>query len=242
MIRESFDWKFILAALPRLLRVLPVTLGIAAAAAVLGCLAGLALTFGKVSRHRLLRGGVDLATNLLRGVPTVVLLYLVYFGLPFLVQRLTGADISAWAKQVFVVIALGLELAVTCSEMFRSAYNSLDKGQLEAAHALGMTNVQRFFRVTLPQGVYVILPNLGSAVLALVQGTSLAYTLGLMDVMGRAKMLDTNAMNMKTFEAFLAAGLIYWGISIVTGQLFRLLERRFGRGMKTVAAGKGGNI
>ncbi len=236
MVRETFDLSFIASILPKLFQALPVTLGITAASAAAGCLVGLLLTFGKLGAPKSVRAAVNGLTVLLRGIPTVVLLYLVYFGLPMLVQWLTGYDLSVWPKQIFVVIALSVELAVISSEMFRSAYNSLGRGQLEAAHALGMTARQRFLRIIVPQGLYVILPNLTSAVLALIQGTALAYTLGIMDIMGKARVLDTNAFNMKTLESYAAVALLYWGISILTGRSFGMLEKYLGRGQRTAGA------
>lgn len=236
MVTESFDWTFVLAAIPKLAGALPLTLGIAVVSMIAGCLVGLLLTFGKLSRFRLVRVVVNEATAIVRGIPTIVLLYLSYFALPFVIYRITGQNISGWSKSFFVVVALGTELAVTCSEMFRSAYNSLDKGQMEAAHSIGMTRVQRFFHIILPQGLYVILPNLGNAALAVIQGTALAYTLGVMDVMGKANVLNTNAFGLKTLEAFVVVALLYWGISLLLNMLFRLLERWFGRGQAHVAA------
>lgn len=231
---DTFDLNFILDAMPTLLKSLKVTAFISIFAFLFGCLLGLLLTFGKISKWKAVRTIVNTLTILFRGIPTVVLLYLVYFGLPALVQQIFDYNISNWDKQIFVIIALSIELAVTCSEMFRSAYNSLDKGQLEAAHSIGMTKVQSFFRVILPQAVYVILPNLGNAAISMIQGTVLVYTLGIMDVMFTARVLDTNAMHLKTFEAYLAVAVIYWIISILIGELFRLAERLMEKGQRTI--------
>lgn len=236
MVKETFDISFVISIIPKLLAVLPVTARITGLALVFGWAAGLLVTFGKVSRHRFLALVLDKITVVFRGIPTVVLLYLVYFGLPGLIQAVSGVNISKWPKEIFCVIALAIELTVSSSEMFRSAYNSLDKGQLEAAHAIGMTRVQRFFRVIVPQGLYVILPNLGSATLSVIQGTALLYTLGIIDIMGRARILDTNAFGLKTFEAYFTVAMLYWAISLLVTAVFRLLERYFGRGIHTVGA------
>lgn len=236
MVAETFDLKFIIDILPRVLKALPTTLYITAWSAIFGWLFGLVFTFARISRHKVLSGAIGVFTTVIRGIPTVVLLYLVYFGLPNLLRGIAGIEISQWEKTTFVIIAMALELAMTSSEMFRSAYNSLDKGQLEAAHALGMTRLQRFRRIILPQGLYVILPNLSSATLALIQGTSLVYTLGVMDVLGRARQINSNEFGLKSLEAYIAVALIYWAFSFVITRLFKLLERWFGRGLKTVAS------
>ena len=119
--------------------------------------------------------------------------------------------------------------------MPKHTIKELDAGQLEAAHSIGMTTLQRFSRIVLPQGLYVILPNLSGLCLGIIQATSLAYTLGVMDIMGKAKLLDSNAFSMNTFEVYLLVALIYWVLSLVEGWLFKGLEARMGRGMRTVA-------
>ncbi|MDY3250835.1 MAG: amino acid ABC transporter permease [Candidatus Choladocola sp.] len=235
MVKETFDFAFIMKILPKVLKALPVTLYITVWSAIFGWLFGLIFTCGKVSRYKRLGSVINVLTAVIRGIPTVVLLYLVYFGLPNLLKGLVGIDISQWQKTTFVIIAMALELSMSSSEMFRSAYNSLDKGQLEAAHALGMTKWQRFVRIIFPQGLYVILPNLTSATMTLIQGTSLVYTLGVMDIMGKARQLNTNEMGLKSLESYVTVALVYWAFSIIVIQIFKGLERRFGRGMKTAA-------
>lgn len=235
MERESFNLDFIIEIWPKIIKALPLTVTMALCAIVAGCLVGLALTLCKISKYRKLSLVIDAITVIIRAVPEVVLIYLVYFGLPVLVQDLFGYDISGWAKPVFVVLALAIQLSASSSELFRSAYNSLDAGQLEAAHSIGMTTLQRFSRIILPQGLYVILPNLSGLCLGIIQATSLAYTLGVMDIMGKAKLLDSNAFSMNTFEVYLLVALIYWVLSLVEGWLFKGLEARMGRGMRTVA-------
>ncbi|MGN0253517.1 MAG: amino acid ABC transporter permease [Lachnospiraceae bacterium] len=235
MVKESFNLSFIIEILPKILKVLPLTLYIAAAAVVAGCLVGFLITIVKISKHTIIARIVDIITVLIRAVPEVVLIYIVYFGLPVLVKATIGYDMDAWEKSTFVIIALAIELSATTSELFRSAYNSLDKGQIEAAHAIGMTGIQKFSRIILPQGLYVILPNLSGLCLGIIQATSLSFTLGVMDVMGKAKVLDSNAFGMNTFETYCLVALFYWIISLVEGFAFKKLEEKMGRGMKTVA-------
>jgi L-cystine transport system permease protein len=146
-----------------------------------------------------------------------------------------GLSLDSWQKQTFVIIALAIGFSATASEMFRSAYSSLEKGQLEAAHAVGMTSWQRFRRIIFPQGLFVILPNLASACLAITQATALAFTLGIMDITGRSRILDTNAGGLKTFESYLTVALFYWAISFLFHALFKGLEFKFGKGLRTLA-------
>ena len=223
MVRENFDIHFIIEKFPAILSALPVTLEITAVTLVLGWLLGLLVAWGKVSGSGWLKKFLRILTDIIRGIPTVVLLYIVYFGLPKLI------NVSNWSKISFVVLALMIELGTTSSEMFRSAYNSIQKGQLEAAHALGYTEIQKFFHIIVPQGLAVILPNLGSAVLSIIRATALVYTLGIFDILGKARQLDTNVSHVKTFEMYFAVAMIYWVMAILIQQVFHLLERHFGK-------------
>ena len=235
MIRESFDIEFIRTILPKLLEAVPLTLEMSVVSILFGCLAGLLLAYAKICGPKILKSVINVLTTVLRTVPDVVLLYIVYFGLPILVKNVFGVSLASWQKQTFVIIALAIGMSATAGEMFRSAYNSLEKGQLEAAHAIGMTRWQRFRKIIFPQGFFVILPNLASACLAITQATALAYTLGIMDITGKARIINTNAGSLKTFESYLAVALIYWTISFLIGAVFKWLEWKFGQGMRTLA-------
>lgn len=233
-IKETFDLNYIAEAFPKILGALPVTLYVTAAALVIGWIFGLVTAWGKVSGPAALKKILKVLTDIIRGIPVVVLLYIVYFGLPGLIQGVLGVNISGWPKQVFIIAALVIELMINSSEMFRSAYASVEKGQIEAARSLGYTTWQRFTHVLFPQGFYVILPNLGNAVLSMVQATALVYTLGIFDILGKARQLDVNASHTETLESYVICALIYWGMAVLITGLFKLLEKSFGKGYKTV--------
>ncbi len=236
MIKDSVDFVFIAENFIKILGALPVTIAITLASLFFGWCLGLLIATGKIQGPAWLKEILKWLTDIIRGIPTVVLLYVVYFGLPQLVSALTGANISNWSKQTFVIIALALELGINSSEMFRSAYSSIKKGQLEAAWSLGYTKWQRFTKVIFPQGLYVILPNLSSAVLSIIQATALVYTLGIYDILGKARQIDTNEAHVKTFEMYLAVAAIYWGLSIIVVFVFKKLEAAFGKGNVGIAA------
>lgn len=236
MIRDSFDIEFIETIIPKLLRAVPLTLEMSVLAVIFGSLAGLLVAYAKISGPKPLQAVTNVFTTVLRTIPDVVLLYIVYFGLPILTKDVFGISLASWQKQTFVIVALAIGMSATSGEMFRSAYNSLEKGQLEAAHAIGMTKWQRFREIIFPQGLFVILPNLAGASLAITQATALAYTLGILDVTGKARIIDTNTGSLHTFEAYLAVALIYWAISFFIGALFKGLEMKFGKGLRTLAS------
>ena len=235
MIKDTFDLAFVAENFGAVLGALPVTILITILSLASGWLVGLLAAFGKIKGPAFVRVVLRFLTDVIRGIPTVVLLYVVYFGLPILFESAFGISLRGWSKTAFVVIALAIELGTSSSEMFRSAYNSLKKGQLEAARALGYTGIQTFIHVIFPQGVFVILPNLGSAVLSIVQATALVYTLGVFDILGKARQIDTNVAHVKTFEMYFVVAIIYWALALIIGAVFRYAERRMGKGKAVVA-------
>ena len=219
--KETFDATFFIKSLPRLIGAIPVTLQIMGLALLFGWAAGLLIAFGKV-QGRWLGRLLTALTNVIRCIPTVLLLFIVYFAVP----GLLGLS-AARSRLPFVVAALAIEIAAVSSELFRSAYLAIDRRQTEAARALGFAPVQVFARVIVPQGLRIIAPNLGNAVLAAMQATSMVYTLGLFDVLGRARQIDSTVTNAKTFELLLGAALIYWALALIMDGLFSLLNRYF---------------
>lgn len=234
MIKESFDIAFIIEYFPKILGALPVTLSMTVLTLITGWLVGLIVAIGKIKGRKILQSILRVLTDITRGIPTVVLLYIVYFGLPTFFKNGLGINIGGWSKQAFVIIALTIELGISSSEMFRSAFNAINKGQLEAAHALGYSKIQSFIHVILPQGTFVILPNLGNAVLSIIQATALVYTLGIYDILGKARQIDTNNSHVKTLEMYVAVAVIYWVLSLLVGRIFKVLERYYGRGSRAI--------
>lgn len=234
-LKETFDYIFIWEKLPKLFSALPLTLLITALAIFFGWLLGLIVAIGKVGGPKWLRKFLFAVTDIIRGIPTVVLMYIVYFGLSVLLSKLFSITVTTTQKYIYIVSALMIEISATGSELFRSAYSSIPRGQLEAAQSLGYTGLQKFVHVIVPQGIRVILPNLGNTLLATIQSTALLYTLGIYDLLGRARQIDTNVTHMKTFELYLAVAVIYWILGALTGWIFKRLEGSFAKGSREIA-------
>ena len=220
--RETFDATFFIKSLPRLIGAIPMTLHIMGLALLFGWAGGLLIAFGKLRGRRTGRQ-LTAMTDVIRCIPTVLLLFIVYFALP----GLLGAGTATRSRIPFVVAALAIEIAAVSSELFRSAFLAIDRRQTEAARALGFAPIQVLWRVIIPQGLRIIAPNLGSAVLAAMQATSMVYTLGIFDVLGRARQIDSTVTNTKTFELMLGAALIYWALALLIDGVFSLLNRYF---------------
>jgi polar amino acid transport system permease protein len=151
-----------------------------------------------------------------------------YYVIPMILQYInlrwkTGYSIKNVPDLLFVFITFGLNEAAYNSEIIRSALQSVQKGQIEAAESLGMNYFQVLRRVILPQAVLVAIPPLGNALIGLLKGTSLAFVAGVIEMTAAGKIIS--GRNFRFFEVYLALAIIYWALTIVIEQVIRLLEK-----------------
>jgi polar amino acid transport system permease protein len=209
-----------------------VTIGLALATLPFGLALGLVIALMHRAKSSILRGIATLYTTIFRGLPELLTLYLVYFGLQIGLQKgwallgLPGRiDMPAF---VAGMIALGFVLAAFSSEVWVGALNSISRGQREGAFALGLSKSQTFRLVILPQLFRVALPGLGNNWMVLLKETSLVSVIALPDLMfwtGRA-----NVVTKEPFLFFGVACLIYLVFSVSSAAGLSALERRFSRG------------
>lgn len=157
--------------------------------------------------------------SIMRGTPIVAQLYFFYYGL-----ALYSAMIRNMTPLIAVSVVMSLNMGAFMSESIRGALLSVDEGQKEAAYSLGMTNFQLITRIIIPQAVRVALPPIFNDVINLIKTTSLAFMLGVPDIMGAAKI--EGAKTFRYFEIYAAVMLIYWVIIFVLGILHKLLEKK----------------
>lgn len=217
-----------------------ITISIALATVPFGLALGLAIALAKRSRYALLRAFSTLYTTVFRGVPELLTLYVIYFGFQMLLQRLWTAlgftsnlEISPFLAGM---VALGVVLAAFSSEVWLGALNSIQKGQREAAAALGLSKWQAFRLVVFPQLMRVALPGLGNNWMVLLKETSLVSVITLQDTMFIAT--RANVVTKEPFLFFGAAALIYLVFSVVSTWGFAKLEARANRGHATHGAAR----
>jgi glutamate/aspartate transport system permease protein len=166
--------------------------------------------------------------EIFRNVPLLVQMFLWFFVFPELVPRALGDAIKQmpppWGSYVPAVICLGLYTSVRVAEQVRAGIQSLPRGQLMAATALGLTLPQSYRHVLLPMGFRIILPPLTSEFLNIIKNSSVALTIGLLELTGRARAMQE--FSFKVFEAFAAATVIYMITNLVVVLLMRILERK----------------
>lgn len=229
-----FDAGYIFQALPIIAAVLPGTLFILTASLLFGSLLGLLLTIVKLKAQPLFSAMAGVYISFMRGTPTLVQLFLVYYGLPKLLE-LAGININDWDKVIFAVITFSLHTAAFLAEVMRSAYLAVDRGQREAAYSVGMGGVQAFTRIILPQAFVIALPNLGNTVIAFLKETSLAFTIGVVDIMGQTQLLSTRGYGVRQLEVFIAVSLLYWAICLMIEKSISLLENHYKKGYREIA-------
>lgn len=223
---RAFRFDMAVQYLFKILPFLKVTLTYVAASLLIGIIFGFFLAVAKLGKNRFFKFLAYAYTVILRSIPSVVLIFLVYYGVPAIVKTLYNADISKADRLIFIIITLGLYSIASISEIMRSSYQSVSRGQSEAAVSNGMTEFQAFYRIVLPQAFIVSLPNMGNTVISLLKEGSLGFTIGLVDIMGRAVLLNAETYSNNILEIYLGLAAVYWGISILLEKAFSFLEHR----------------
>ena len=219
------------------LKIIPyfgVTFGVVLGTVCLALLLAVGLFAQKQSKRRWVRALADGYINVIRCTPSIVLLFIVYYGIPKLGLGLFGLNLNFSSKIIYVIISLSLLYSASLAEIMRSAYLALGRAQYEAALAVGLTPMQAVWRVMLPQGIVVALPNLGNSLISLFKEGSLAFTIGLIDMMGSGNLIISRNYGAYSLETYLALAIIYWGLTLLIEQLFLRLEKHFSKGRRSL--------
>ena len=236
---RAFDIGMIGQVLPQLLTYLDVTLLVGFISIALGSLLGGALAWANLSGNALLRWAALTYVYVMRCTPSIVLLFIVFYGLPKLMEAAFRYDMNDLHRVVFAIITFTLLFGAYISEVFRAAYKAVPRGQYEAAVSAGLTPFQAFRHVMLPQAAIVALPNFGNATINLLKEGSLAYTIGLIDLIGKGNLIIAQNFGAYGIEVYLAAMLIYWVLVLVLEQVFGWIEKCLDVGTSLSAAAKG---
>ncbi|MFB2532725.1 amino acid ABC transporter permease [Paracoccus sp. p4-l81] len=219
---RPLDTAYMVDLIPIILGYVPRTLTMASIAMVAALVLAAVLAIIRVLRVPLLAPAVAVFISFFRGTPLLVQLFLFYYGLPQLFPALTGLDgITA------AVIGLTLHFSAYMAESIRAAIIGVDRSQWEAAASIGMTQGQLLRRIILPQAARVAAPTLMNYFIDLIKSTSLAFTLGVTEMMGAAQ--KEAAGSFLYLEAFLVVACIYWVLveALSIGQ--RALEARLNK-------------
>ena len=199
---------------------LVVTLEVTGVALLLAFVLGFLIAVLKVLPCEPLRVILDLYTSIFRGIPLIVLLFIAYFGMP----QLTGYKISMFAASV---LTLGLNGSATVSETVRGGIEGVDRGQYDAARALGLPYPSMMWEIIIPQALRSVAPALVNEAITVLKSSSLVATIGLMDMMRAAQ--SVQALTYRAFEPFVVVAAIYYVIVMALVALSRRMERHLRR-------------
>jgi L-cystine transport system permease protein len=224
----SFDIAFMLESVIEVLKVAPLTLEITFVSFCTSFVIALAVALIRIYKVKPISYLADFYVSFIRGTPLILHIFITLFGLPRLAALLgsilhlpiSEKDIPAL---VLFFVAFSINGGAYLSEVVRSGILAVDKGEIDAAHALGMTTFQVMRRVTIPQALVVSLPNICNSMIGMLQGSSLAYFVGITEMTTMGYIMGGN--NWLFFEAFVATALVYWAIAIVIEQSMLFLER-----------------
>ncbi|WP_027520593.1 amino acid ABC transporter permease [Bradyrhizobium sp. Ec3.3] len=215
MIQLLGDW------LPQLLQGVLWTLRLMVLSFALAAVLALPIALARLSANGMLRLLAHLYVELVRGMPSLTLLFLIYFGLPNLGITLRAIDAA--------VIGLGLNGAAYVSEIYRAGILAIDSGQREAAQMIGMRHRQVLRFVILPQAVRVVLAPLGNFAIALLKDTSVASLISAPEMMLQAR--DLTSEYFMPLQIYVAVGVMYLLMALPLASLVRFMESRLGAGL-----------
>ncbi|WP_071432240.1 amino acid ABC transporter permease [Angelakisella massiliensis] len=201
--------------MPYLFRSLQVTLQLTAASLLLGILLAIPLSLIKLSRFRAVRAVGTFYTSIFRGVPLLVQIFIVYFGLPQF-----GLTMDAFQAGC---VTFALNSAAYISESLRGGIMAVDAGQREAAMALGISYGKTMKDIIFPQAIKSVMPSLVNEFIGLLKNTTLISTIGLVDVLRAAQMIVSDTF--RAFEPLLTAAVFYYVMVMAISFLGKKLEK-----------------
>lgn len=221
----TFKAELIPEYIQKILTAFPMTAYLLVYSLVFGLIIGFVLTLAQVKGNRVSTTIAHGYISLMRGIPSLVLILMLFMGVPQLFPQFANTP-----KSTFIVIAMTLISSANLGEMMRSSYLAVDHGQTEAALSIGMTERQALFHIVLPQAVAIAVPNLGNNVITIFKETSLAFSIGALDLMGKAQALSSADYGATRLEIYISVALIYWVICLILQSATTLVERATSQG------------
>lgn len=211
-------------ATPLLLQGLGVTVVISLISIVIGVVIGFVSCMCSLSKNRILRGIAGVYIWVIRGTPMIVQAFIVYFGLPQVVQQFIAPDFRMDAFTAGV-ITLSLNAGAYISEIFRAAISAVPKGQVEAARSLGLSSLRTTMKIVLPQAFKIAIPSLVNQFIITVKDTSILSVIGLADVVNKAKVyVGSSYQFFATYILVAACYLVFISILML---ISKYVEKKF---------------
>ena len=202
------------------------TLYVTAGALIIGLVIGLIMALGKMSQHKVLKWPASVYVEIIRGTPLFVQVLILAYGVPQMINSMSGGSVSFTWKPIVIVgiIACGLNSGAYLAEIIRSGIQAINKGQTEAARSLGMSRSQTMISIVLPQAFKVILPAMANEFVTLIKETSILSYVGIVEIT-REGMLWASR-DFKSFPAYIGVAVIYMCMTIPLSRVVAYLEKR----------------
>ncbi|MFN6994391.1 MAG: amino acid ABC transporter permease [Aquincola tertiaricarbonis] len=213
----SFDFLVVLTEWPLLLRGLLVTIGLTAAAALIGTVVGIGCAWARAEGPGWLQWGVGAYVELIRNTPFIIQLFFVFFGLPSLGVRMS--------PEVASVLAMVLNLGGYACEIIRAGIENTGRGQIEAAQSLAMDRWQIFSRVVLPPALRRVWPALVSQIIIVMLGSAVCSQISTQEASYAANLISSRTF--RSFEAYIVVTAMYLGLAVLLRSLLNWAGPRF---------------
>ena len=208
----------LIESLPQLFDGLVNTLGLTAFGIILGTVLGILLATGRSFGARPLSYLILIYEKVLRGIPLIVLLFLLYFGLPQV-----GINFDAFTA---AILGLGLRSAAYQAQIYRGAINSIPEGQIHAAYSLGMSKMKAIRHVVLPQMLRLSIPGWSNEFTILLKDTSLAFGIGVIELMRQGRYIQVRDPDL-VLVVFLLIAVIYFILVFTANKTLRYVEKKY---------------
>ena len=227
------DLSLMIESLPRLLQGAVLTLKLLLLTEVIGFVCALPLGILYANGSRAARAPIYGFVYFFRGTPLLVQIFIIYLGLPQIGQQIAARGYP-WLGNLLIltaiqsgILALSLNYGAYMTEIFRAGIQSVNRGQWQAASALGLSHLQTLRLIVLPQALKLIIPAVGNQFIAMQKDSSLVSVMGVWEITYRANRFARK--DSKYMEMFLLAAAIYWVLTIFSEWGLARLEGRMGR-------------
>jgi len=215
-----------ISSFPKLLNATLVTLKLLSLSLIFGLILGLFFAILRLNKNILLNKFSYFYSYVFRGTPLLVQIFIIYFGLGQ-IEILRSSFLWIILKEPYwcAIIAFSLNTGAYTSEILRSAFETINKGFIEAGDSLGISKKIIFYKIQIPIAIRQSLPAYGNEIILMLKGTSLASTVTLMDLTGVAKYIISTTF--KPIEVFIVAGGIYLFMTFIIHNFIRYLEKKY---------------
>ena len=220
------DIEFAFQNLPKLLKATILTIELTFLSLFFGIFVGIFFAILRTSKNKILFYISFYYSYAFRGTPLLVQIFIIYFGLAQL-EWIRESFLWVFLKEPYscAILAFTLNTGAYSSEIFRSAFETINKGIVEAADGLGLNKINTFFKIKLPIAIKQSLPAYGNEMILMLKGTSLASTVTLLDLTGVAKHIISTTF--RPVEVFIVAGSIYLIMTFIIHTFIKLLEKKY---------------